>query len=171
MAVYEQTLKRMSSGNRITYHEITDEVRRIVRESGIREGLVLVQSQHTTCSVIFEEFVHDRDLSGYEFLQADLNRVLDRLVPPETTENMEYKYPGPAHTEFARNYEGPDKADLSIILNADSHIRGSLFGASETFVVRNGEILTGNFGYIYFVDWDRHVVRERKCHVLVMGEK
>ena len=170
MAVYKETLKLMSSGNRPTYHEITAEVRAIVERSGIRNGSVLVQSQHTTSSILFEEFVHDIDYNGYEFLQIDLNRILDRLIPPETTENMEYKYPGPAHTAFAKAYEGPEKGDMRMILNADSHLRGSLFGASETFVVEDGAILTGSFGYIYFVDWDRHVVRERKCHVLVMGE-
>lgn len=170
MAVYKETVKLMSNGNRPSFHDITKQVREIVKKSGIKNGCVVVQSQHTTCSVIFEEYVHDTDLAGYEFLQIDLLRILDRLVPQESTENTEYRYPGPKHTEFAREYEGPESGNLSVILNADSHIRGSLFGASETFVIEDGTVLTGNFGYIYFADWDRHIVRERKCHVMVMGE-
>lgn len=171
MKIYKETLKLMSSGSQPTYHEITNKVREIVKKSGVQNGTVLIQSQHTTCSIIFEEYVHDVDFNGYEFLQIDLNRILDRLIPPETTEDMEYRYPGPKHVEFAKSFEGTDEhCELSGILNADSHLRGSLFGPSETFVVEDGKVLTGSFGYIYFVDWDRRRVRERKCHVLVMGE-
>lgn len=171
MAIYKETLKRMSNGHRPIYHDITEDVRSVVEKSGIQSGIVVVQSQHTTCSVIFEEFTHDVDYNGYDFLQADLNRILGRIIPPQATEGMEYKYPGPAHVEFAKNYYGPGKPmDLGTILNADSHLRGSLFGASETFVIENGVALTGKFGYIYFVDWDHHRVRERQCHILVMGE-
>ena len=171
MAIYKETLKLSSSGRGVTFHNITEQVREIVAKSGIQNGMVVVQSQHTTSSVIFEEFVHDYDLNDYDFLQIDLLRVLDRIIPPQTTENAEYRYPGPKHIEFAEAWEGPEKSHLSTILNADSHLRGSLFGCSETFIIEDGKMLTGNFVYIYFVDWDRRYVRERKCHVMVMGEK
>lgn len=36
-----------------------------------------------TCSVLFEEFVHDKDFNGDEFLQVDLNNILDKIVPRE----------------------------------------------------------------------------------------
>ncbi|MBS5645349.1 MAG: YjbQ family protein, partial [Clostridiales bacterium] len=60
--------------------------------------------------------------------------------------------------------------DPRTILNGDAHIRGSLFGASETFILEDGQLATGAVGYIYFVDWDQNRSRRRTCHVMVMGE-
>lgn len=171
MAVYKDTITVTSNGGRPTYHNVTDQVRRIVEKSGIKNGLCVVQSQHTTCSVIFEEFVHDTDFNGDEFLQVDLNRILDRIVPRELTENMEYRYPGPKHLDFLMSLDDPAyPKDPGTILNGDAHIRGSLFGASESFILDEGILKTGSVGYIYFIDWDQNRVRDRKCHVLVMGE-
>lgn len=171
MAIYKDTLIVTSNGNRPTYHNITQQVRDIIAKSGIQNGLCVVQSPHTTCSVIFEEFVHDTDFNGDEFLQVDLNRILERIVPRERTENMEYRYPGPKHVEFLMGLNDPQfPCDPATILNGDAHIRGSLFGASESFVISDGAPLIGSVGYIYFVDWDQNRVRDRKCHVLVMGE-
>ena len=100
MAVYQDTIIVQSNGNRPSYHNVAGQVKEIIRKSGIRDGLCVVQSPHTTCSVIFEEYVHDTDFNGDEFLQVDLNRILDRIIPRERTENMEYRYPGPKHVDF-----------------------------------------------------------------------
>lgn len=171
MSIYKDTIVVTSNGNRPSYHNITEQVRKALAESGIQNGLCVVQSPHTTCSVIFEEFVHDTDFNGDEFLQVDLNRILDRLVPRERTENMEYRYPGPKHVDFLMGLDDPQfPCDPATILNGDAHIRGSLLGASESFVVEDGKLLTGSVGYIYFIDWDQNRARNRKCHVMIMGE-
>lgn len=171
MTVYQDTIVVQSNGNRPSYHNIAEQVKGIIRKSGIRDGLCVVQSPHTTCSVIFEEFVHDTDFNGDEFLQVDLNRILDRIIPRERTENMEYRYPGPKHVDFLMGLDDPQfPCDPATILNGDAHIRASLFGASESFILKDGELQTGSVGYIYFIDWDQNRVRSRKCHVLVMGE-
>ncbi len=171
MKIYKDTVLVTSNGARPSYHNVTEQVREIIGRSGVRTGICVVQSPHTTCSVIFEEFVHDRDFNGDEYLQVDLNRILQRIIPRETTENMEYRYPGPRHVDFLMSLDTPEfPADPATILNGDAHIRGSLFGASETFIIEDGKMNTGSVGSIYFVDWDQNRVRERKCHVLVMGE-
>lgn len=171
MKTYKETIILRSNGQRPTYHNVTEKVKDILNKSGITNGICVIQSQHTTCSVIFEEFVHDTDFNGDEFLQVDLNRILDRIIPRELTDNMEYRYPGPKHLDFLMTLDDPQfPKDPGTILNGDAHIRGSLFGASETFIVDNGIMLTGSVGYIYFIDWDQNRVRDRKCHVLVMGE-
>lgn len=171
MAIYKDTIITTSNGCRPSYHNITEQVREVVKKSGIKNGICVVQSPHTTCSVIFEEFVHDTDFNGDEFLQVDLNRILDRIIPRELSENTDYRYPGPKHVDFLMNLNDPTyPPDPGTILNADAHIRGSLFGASETFVLDEGKLQTGSVGYIYFIDWDQNRVRQRKCHVLVMGE-
>jgi thiamine phosphate synthase YjbQ (UPF0047 family) len=59
--------------------------------------------------------------------------------------------------------------DPATILNADAHIKGSLFGSSETLVIKNGELLIGSVGYLYFIDWDQNRERNRTCNMIVMG--
>lgn len=172
MKFHTEQLILRSNGKRVTYHNIIKEVKRIIQESGIVNGMCVVQSPHTTCSVIFEEFMHDLDFNGDEFLQVDLNRILDRLVPREMSENTDYRYPGPKHLEFLMSLQdNPEyRGDGSTILNGDAHIRASFFGASETFVVKEEQIQTGGVGSIYFIDFDQNRERDRKCHIMVMGE-
>ena len=173
MKLHKGLVRVSSNGVRPSYHNITDEVKKILAESGVKEGICVVQSPHTTCSVIFEEFVHDRDYNGDEYLQVDLNRILDRIIPRELTENMDYRYPGPKHVDFLMSLEGQSEfpLDPGTILNADAHLRGSLFGASETFVISDGKLQTGSVGSIYFIDWDQTRPRERKCNVMIIGEE
>ncbi len=171
MAVTHQSLTLTSNGKRVSYHEITDQVKKIVQESGIADGICVVSSPHTTCSVIFEEFMHDLDFNGDEFLQADLNHLLDKIVPRELTEDSLYRYPGPLHTAFALGLDDPNyPAEKQTILNADAHIRASIFGASESFIIKNETLLTGSVGYIYFIDWDQNRVRDRTCNIVLIGE-
>lgn len=171
MTTYKDTLILTSNGTRVTYHNVTEQVKAIVSKSGIKNGICVVQSQHTTCSVIFEEYVHDTDFNGDEYLHVDMNRILDKIIPRELTDNVQYRYPGPKHLDFLMNMNDPNyPADPGTILNGDAHIRGSLFGASESFILSDGKLLTGAVGYIYFIDWDQNRIRDRKCHVMVMGE-
>jgi thiamine phosphate synthase YjbQ (UPF0047 family) len=165
-------LQLASNGKRITWHNVTEQVKAFIQEADIQNGVCVVQSPHTTCSVIFEEYTHDHDFNGDEYLLVDMSRILDKIVPRELTENTEYKYPGPKHVEFLHSLQDNPayKGDAGTILNGDAHIRASLFGASETFTIVDGVLQTGDVGYIYFVDWDQNRVRTRQCNVLVMGE-
>ena len=159
-----------SNGDRVTYHNITKSVKKLVEDSGIKNGICVVQSSHTTCSVIFEEFMHDVDYNGDEFLQVDLNRIMEKIVPRNLSEDQ-YRHPGPIHTQFAMDLDDPNyPKDKGTLLNTDAHIRASMFGASESFIINNSVIQTGTVGYIYFVDWDQNRVRNRTCHIMIMGE-
>lgn len=53
-------------GKTPTYIDITKDVRRVIEESGIQNGICAVISPHTTCSVFFEEFCHDYNEDGIE---------------------------------------------------------------------------------------------------------
>ena len=59
MAVYKETILLKSHGKTPTYVNITPQVREAIEKSGIQNGICTVISPHTTCSVFFEEFVHD----------------------------------------------------------------------------------------------------------------
>lgn len=171
MKVVKKELSLTSNGQRVAYHDITAEIKTIVAESQITNGICVVQSPHTTCSVIFEEYVHDTDFNGDEFLQVDLNRILDRIIPRELSEETNYRYPGPKHLDFLMGLDDPDyPSDPGTILNGDAHLRASFFGASESFILSQGKLMIGSVGYIYFVDFDQNRIRNRTCHVLVMGE-
>lgn len=160
-----------SNGKRVTYHNITKDVKRILETSGIQNGLCVIQSPHTTCSVIFEEFVHDFDFNGDEYLQVDLNRILDQIIPRELSENTNYRYPGQKHVDFLMGMNDPNyPADPGTILNGDAHIRASFFGASESLIIKEGDLQIGTVGSIYFIDFDQNRERDRTCHIMIMGE-
>lgn len=160
-----------SNGKRVTYHNITKDVKRILETSGIQNGLCVIQSPHTTCSVIFEEFVHDFDFNGDEYLQVDLNRILDQIIPRELSENTNYRYPGQKHVDFLMGMNDPNyPADPGTILNGDAHIRASFFGASESLIIKEGALQIGTVGSIYFIDFDQNRERDRTCHIMIMGE-
>ena len=72
MSVYKEHLKLQSHGGTPSYINVTQQVRAAIENSGIKEGICVVISPHTTCGVFFEEFVHDVTPEGDEFLQADL---------------------------------------------------------------------------------------------------
>lgn len=170
MSVYSEKLCVTSNGKRVSYFEITKQVKEAVKKSGIQQGIVVVCTSHTTCSVFFEEYMHDRNFNGDEYLQVDINDVMDRIVPRCTTEGQ-YHHPGPVHTEFAMGIPDPNYPhDPGTLLNTDAHIRASMFGASETFALIDGELMTGTVGYIYFVDWDQNRVRNRNIYIQVIGE-
>lgn len=172
MKIYQDQVS-LATQARVTYLNITDEVKKIVKDSEIKNGLCLIQTAHTTCSVLFEEYVHDHDFNGDEFLQADLNKILDKLVPREYTENSNYRYPGPKHVKFLEELAKIDKNypnEKNTILNGDAHIKGSMFGSNQTFGITDSMLLIGSVGYIYFVDWDQNRERTRKCNVVIIGE-
>ncbi|WP_313577680.1 YjbQ family protein [Lacrimispora sp.] len=176
MSVYREVIGLTSHGCTPTYINITDWVREIIARSGIKDGIVSVISPHTTCSVFFQEFVHDKTEDGTEFLQVDLNRVLDKIIPDQTSlpPEGEYMYPGPEH--FDEVFSWPDAEsylpgmDKLQLLNADAHLKATILGSSQVFPVEDGSLGLSVTGYIYFVDFDRMRARTRKCKVVVMGD-
>jgi secondary thiamine-phosphate synthase enzyme len=166
MTVFSKRLQLVSNGQRTTYHNISEQVREAVKESQITDGICVVASTHTTCSVIFEEFAHDRNFYGDEYLQVDLNETLEKIIPKCLTENQ-YNHPGPEHVTFAEDIM---HADRKYTLNTDAHLKASFFGSSETFTINDGQLDLGGLGSIYFVDLDHQRVRTRNCQIKIMGE-
>jgi len=99
MTVYIEELIVRSNGNRASYHEITKEVRAVIEKSKVKNGICVITTPHTTCSVIYEEYSHDTNYCGDEYLQVDFNNVLEKIVPRCLTEGQ-YYHPGPEHVAF-----------------------------------------------------------------------
>jgi secondary thiamine-phosphate synthase enzyme len=102
---------------------ITDEVKRVVEDAGVEEGICVILSTHTTAAVTVNED-YDRDVPGdlAEACRAFL-RVLD------------------VRFEHA---EG----------NSDSHFLTSLFGQSQTLLVREGALDLGRWQGVFLAEFD-----------------
>jgi secondary thiamine-phosphate synthase enzyme len=166
MTVIIKKIKLKSKDHMPCFHDITSKVKDIVADSGIKNGLVTVYSHHTTCSVLLQECSHDVNYFDREFLQVDLIEIMEKLVPTCRTQGQ-YYHPGPKHIEFAIGNPGELPKDS---LNTDAHLRSSFFGRSENVILEDGKLSLGDFGFLYFIDWDQVRERERVAEVLIMGE-
>jgi len=165
MTVYKEKIEVQSEGLHPTFHEITQQVKEIVKKSGIKDGVCVVYSHHTTCSVMTQESSHDKTYFGLEYLQQDLCNIMEKLVPTCRVQGQ-YMHPGEKHIEFA--YTVGDEPYAS--LNTDAHLRSIFFGRSESIVIDEGELDLGQFGYVYFIDWDQVRARKRTIKVQIIGE-
>jgi secondary thiamine-phosphate synthase enzyme len=164
MTVYHGNFK-IQSDRRPTFHDVTEQVQDVLQESGVIEGILLVFSQHTTCSVMIQEASDDVNYWGTEFLMQDLVNVLTKIVPTCLTEGQ-YLHPGPKHIQAAA---GRDELP-AWSLNTDAHLRSVLMGRSVTIPVNDGAMILGDFGRIYFADFDHTRARERTIRVQIIGE-
>jgi secondary thiamine-phosphate synthase enzyme len=164
MTVYYQSFKVQS--DRIpTFHDVTDQAQMAIKASGVRNGILVVYSQHTTCSVIIQEDADDENYWGTKLLLQDLVNVLEKIIPTCRTEGQ-YLHPGPKHIENAmKRNELP-----SCSLNTDAHLRSVMLGRSETIPIIEGKLELGEFGRIYFADFDQVRARERIVRFQVIGE-
>jgi len=119
---------------------ITREVEEAIRESGIREGLCLVNPMHITASV----FIND-DESG---LHQDYDRWLEKLAPHEPV------------IQYRHNDTGED--------NADAHMKRQLMGREVVVAVTNGELDFGTWEQIFYGEFDGR--RRKRVLVKIIGE-
>lgn len=163
--VYKKTFKVQSNGRTPIFHNVTEEAKKAVADSKVKDGIIVVYSRHTTCSVITEECAFDMSMTGLETLQQDLVDVLERFIPECRREGM-YLHPGPKALKFAAEH-GEDARGCH---NTDAHLRSSIIGRSETIVISDGEMDLGDFGHIYFIDFDTTRARQRTVNIMIIGE-
>lgn len=170
LKIFNKQLDFQTAGNKATYFKIGKDCQEFIASTGIENGIIIIQSPHTTCGIIFEEMVHDKDALGDEFLQADLNKGLDRVFPKQTEFDDYYKYPGIKHREFGDNISNSDfSKNHAILLNADAHLKATLIGSCKTLIIKDKVLLTGTYGNIYFVDFDTNRPRSRHCNLCIIG--
>jgi secondary thiamine-phosphate synthase enzyme len=128
------------------------------------DGIVHVYSQHTTCSVVLQEASHDETYYGTDFLLQDTVNVLEKLIPTAAAEGQ-YLHPGPLHIADAERRG--EEAFWS--LNVDAHLRSVMLGRSVAIPLNGDELILGEFGRVYFADFDQVRARPRKVHVNVVG--
>ena len=163
--VYKESFTVQSNDKTCTFHDVTQQAQDIVKRSGMRNGIVVVYSHHTTCCVITQECAFDMSMTGLETLQQDLVEVFESIIPACRKEGM-YLHPGPKALTFAAEH-GEDARGCH---NTDAHLRSSIIGRSETIVLLDGGMDLGQFGHIYFIDFDQTRARERTVQVMMIGE-
>ena len=163
--IYKESIKLESRHRAVSFHDITDQVKAIAAKSGIKDGIVVVYSHHTTCSVITQECAFDMSMTGLETLQQDLVNVFEKWIPTQRSEGM-YLHPQQKALDFAEEH-GEDNFGCH---NTDAHLRSSVIGRNVTIVTVDGEMDLGEFGRIHFIDWDQTRGRTRTVQVMIIGE-
>ena len=119
---------------------ITQQVEEALRESGIKEGLLLCNAMHITSSV----FIND-DESG---LHHDYEKWLERLAPHEPVSG------------YRHNDTGED--------NADAHMKRQVMGREVVVAVTNGQFDFGTWEQIFYGEFDGR--RRKRVLVKIIGE-
>lgn len=126
--------------NRRAFINITSQVEEALRESGIKEGLCLVNAMHITASV----FIND-DESG---LHQDYEKWLEKLAPHEPI------------NQYKHNDTGED--------NADAHMKRQVMGREVVVAVTNGELDFGTWEQIFYGEFDGK--RKKRVLIKIIGE-
>ena len=163
--VFRESFKLQSRDRAVSFHDVTDKVKELAAKSGMKNTIVVVYSHHTTCSVITQECAFDMSMTGLETLQQDFVECFESFLPQQHKEGM-YLHPGPKALKFAEEHD----EDARGCHNTDAHLRSALVGRSEVIAIYDGEMDLGEFGFIYFIDFDQTRARTRTVDIIVMGE-
>ncbi len=125
---------------RRAFVNITPMVEECLRESKIKEGIVLVNAMHITASV----FIND-DESG---LHYDFEKWLEKLAPHEPVR------------QYRHNNTGED--------NADAHLKRQVMGREVIVAVTNGRLDFGPWEQIFYGEFDGR--RKKRVLVKIIGE-
>jgi secondary thiamine-phosphate synthase enzyme len=119
---------------------ITPEVERCLAESGVQEGMLLVNAMHITASV----FIND-DERG---LHQDFEKFLEKLAPHEPV------------SQYQHNNTGED--------NADAHLKRTVMGREVVVAVSKGKLDFGPWEQIFYGEFDGR--RRKRVLVKIIGE-
>lgn len=163
--IYKDKINVTSNHKAYTFHNVTAQLKEAVKKSGVKNGIAVVYSHHTTCCVITQECAFDMSITGLETLQQDLVNIMDKMIPECKYEGI-YLHPGPKALKFAEEHN----EDARGCHNTDAHIRSSIIGRSETIVIDDGVVDLGEFGFVYFIDFDNTRGRQRTVQIMIIGE-
>ena len=119
---------------------ITPQIEVLVKKSGVREGLCLVNAMHITASV----FINDNE-SG---LHEDFENFLEKLAPH-----------APA-SQYKHNLSGED--------NGDAHLKRTIMGREAVIAVTKGKLDFGPWEQVFYGEFDGR--RKKRVLVKIIGE-
>jgi secondary thiamine-phosphate synthase enzyme len=140
MKSYRKVLE-VTIPSRMAFRNITGEVQQALKESGIRDGLALINAMHITASV----FIND-DESG---LLEDYGRWLEKLAPFD-----------PSPERYHHNRSGED--------NGDAHHKRQIMGREVVVAVTDGALDFGPWEQIFYGEFDGR--RKKRIMIKIIGE-
>ncbi len=129
-----------NTSKRVEFINITPEVEKAVIESGVKEGLCLVNAMHITASV----FINDNE-SG---LHEDYKEWLEKLAPHEPI------------SRYRHNRTGED--------NGDAHLKRQVMGREVVVAITNGRLDFGPWEQIFYGEFDG--MRRKRVLIKIIGE-
>src|SRR5437762_961706 len=132
-SVLEQVILRLQTRQSLEFVDITDRVADAVHRAGLIDGVITIQTKHTTAGVLINE--HE------PLLLQDLAALFRRLVPAERPY---------AHDDLSRRGDVPAAERR----NGHAHCRAALLRASESVPVAGGALQLGRWQRIFFVEFD-----------------
>ena len=126
------------------YLIITEDVRKIVAASGIRNGMVTVETRHTTTGISVNE--------SLECLQSDVDVFLSRIIP----EDAPY-----SHCHMLRDYGSTGG-------NPTGHLKAMIIGNHCHFPLIDGKLIGGSAQDIWFCEFDGP--SQRTINIIIEGE-
>jgi secondary thiamine-phosphate synthase enzyme len=140
MKTFRKTIT-LNTKQTTAFVNVTRDVQAAIDESGVREGLCLVNSMHITSSV----FIND-DESG---LHQDFTKWLEELAPHD-----------PSPTAYAHHRTGED--------NADAHLKRQIMGREVVVAITAGKLDFGPWEQIFYGEFDGK--RAKKVLIKIIGE-
>ncbi|MEE9212140.1 MAG: secondary thiamine-phosphate synthase enzyme YjbQ [Phycisphaeraceae bacterium] len=126
--------------HRRDYVNITDKIQKLVHNSGVRNGLCLVNAMHITASV----YINDAEAG----LIQDYDDWLEKLAPHEPI------------AQYRHNNTGED--------NADAHLKRQVMGREVVVAITDGKLDFGPWEQIYYAEFDGR--RRKRVLVKIIGE-
>ena len=125
---------------RVAFINVSNQVEEVLRESGIKEGLCLVNAMHITASV----FINDNERGLHE----DYKRWLEELAPHEPI------------SQYLHNRTGED--------NGDAHLKRQIMGREVMVAVTDGRLDFGPWEQIFYGEFDGR--RRKRVLIKIIGE-
>ena len=125
---------------RIAFVNITSQIEKLIKKSGIKDGLCLVNAMHITASV----FINDNEKG----LHKDYEKWLEELAPHSPMDHYDH------------NKTGED--------NADAHLKRQVMGREVVIAITNGQLDFGPWEQIFYGEFDGR--RKKRVLVKIIGE-
>ncbi len=125
---------------RVAFINITEKVEEALHESGITEGLCLINAMHITASV----FINDDERGLHE----DYKRWLEKIAPHEPI------------SKYLHNRTGED--------NGDAHLKRQIMGREVIVAITNGRLDFGPWEQIFYGEFDGR--RRKRVLIKIIGE-
>ena len=129
-----------NTGSRMEFINITPQVEQCLAESGVQEGLALINAMHITASVFINDDEHG--------LHQDYKKFLETVAPHEPVR------------QYRHNDTGED--------NADAHIKRQIMGREVVVAITAGKLDFGPWEQIFYGEFDGR--RRKRVLVKIIGE-